>query len=141
MKRILLILSAVLLLASCGKKNGGETELTLEQKLSTEWHSTSITVDGDVYIDFKADHTFELYQRIGEGAYRLYRGSWGLEGNLLTGRYNDGEEWASAYNVETDGDSLTLTSNNSTAEKSVYERESIPEEVKNNCIIEVKSNL
>ena len=91
MKRILLILSAVLLLASCGKKNGGETELTLEQKLSTEWHSTSITVDGDVYIDFKADHTFELYQRIGEGAYRLYRGSWGLEGDLLTGRYNDGE--------------------------------------------------
>lgn len=141
MKRILYILCAVLLLASCGGKNEGKTELTLEQKLCAEWHSTSIAVDGDVYIDFKADHKFELYQQIGEGAYRLYRGTWGLEGDLLTGRYNDGEDWASAYNIEINGNSLTLTSSNGTAEKSVYEKKAIPEEVKNNCIIEVKTNL
>ncbi len=139
MKRILYILTAALLIASCGEKNGGKTELTLEQKLCAEWHSIFLPVDGDIYISFASDKTFELYQQIGEGAHRLYRGTWNLEENLLTGKYNDGEEWAAAYNIMINDKQLTMTSVNDAAEESVFALEEIPEEVVQTCEVIVKS--
>ncbi len=139
MKRILYILTAALLIASCGEKNGGKTELTLEQKLCAEWHSTFLPVDGDIYISFASDKTFELYQQIGEGAHRLYRGTWNLEENLLTGKYNDGEEWAAAYNITINDKQLTMTSVNDAAEESVFALKEIPEEVVQTCEVIVKS--
>ena len=137
MKKLLYILTAIVVLASCGK-NGNEKQ-TLEQKVCAEWHSTQLPISGDIYIDFNGDKTFELYQQIGEGAYRLYRGTWNLEGDLLTGRYNDGEDWACAYTVALEGNKLTLTSSNSAAEVSVYEKSSIPASVKESCETVVKS--
>lgn len=136
MKRILLIISAVLLLASCGKD--GKKKTTAEY-LYGEWHSTSISVTGDVYISFTDDMKFEMFQKIGEGAYRLYRGSWNVEGDLLTGRYNDGEDWAAAYTVTVDDRSLTMISTNDVAEKSTYIRTEIPEDVRNSSETVVKS--
>lgn len=139
MKKILFILSALMLLAACGKNNGDKTKLTLEQKLYGEWHSTSLPIDGEIYLNFSEDKTFELYQQIGEGAHRLYRGTWALEGNLLTGKYNDGEDWAASYNVDVADKTLTMTSNNDAAEASVYEKTEIPAEVKETCETVVKS--
>jgi len=139
MKKTLLIISTLILLASCGEKNGAKTELTLEQKLCTEWHSTFLPVDGDIYVSFNDNKTFELYQQIGEGAHRLYRGTWNLEENLLTGKYNDGEEWAAAYTITINDKQLTMTSVNDAAEESVFAKEDIPEEVVQTCEIIVKS--
>jgi hypothetical protein len=138
MKKLLYILTAVAILASCGEKPGTGKQ-TLEQKICTEWHSTQLPVNGDIYIDFNEDKTFELYQQIGEGAYRLYRGTWNLERDLLTGRYNDGEDWASAYTVVVADKTLTLTSSNDAAEVSTYEKASIPTQVKQTCETVVKS--
>lgn len=129
-----------MLLASCGKNNDdNKPELTLEQQLIGQWHSVSNSLEADLYIDFQDGKTFELYQQIGEGAHRLYRGTWNLEGTLLTGKYNDGEDWAAAYQVEMREKQLVLTSNNDTAEKSTYEKAEIPAEVKETCEIIVKS--
>ena len=139
MKKILFILSALMLLVACGKNNGDKTKLTLEQKLYGEWHSTSLPIDGEIYLNFSEDKTFELYQQIGEGAHRLYRGTWALEGNLLTGKYNDGEDWAASYNVDVADKTLTMTSNNDAAEASVYEKTEIPAEVKETCETIVRS--
>ena len=139
MKKILFILSALMLLVACGKNNGDKTKLTLEQKFYGEWHSTSLPIDGEIYLNFSEDKTFELYQQIGEGAHRLYRGTWALEGNLLTGKYNDGEDWAASYNVDVADKTLTMTSNNDAAEASVYEKTEIPAEVKETCETVVKS--
>lgn len=136
MKRILLIISAVLILASCGKD--GKKKTTADY-LYGEWHSTSISVTGDVYINFTDDMKFEMFQKIGEGAYRLYRGSWNVEEDLLTGRYNDGEDWAAAYTVTVDDRSLTMISTNDAAEKSTYTRTEIPEDVRNSSETVVKS--
>lgn len=136
MKRILLIISAVLILASCGKD--GKKKTTADY-LYGEWHSTSISVTGDVYISFTDDMKFEMFQKIGEGAYRLYRGSWNVEGDLLTGKYNDGEDWAAAYTVTVDDRSLTMISTNDAAEKSTYTRTEIPEDVRNSNETVVKS--
>lgn len=140
MKRIFAVFFALMLLASCGK-NGEDNkpELTLEQQLIGQWHSVSNALEADLYIDFQEGKTFELYQQIGEGAHRLYRGTWNLEGTLLTGKYNDGEDWAAAYQVEMREKQLVLTSNNDTAEKSTYEKAEIPAEVKETCEVIVKS--
>lgn len=140
MKKTLLIICTLILLASCGEKNGGKTELTLEQKLCTEWHSTSLPVDGDIYISFSEDKTFELYQQIGEGAHRLYRGTWNLEETLLTGKYNDGEAWAAAYEIIINDKQLTMTSVNDAAEESMFARKDIPQEVIQTCETVVKSH-
>lgn len=140
MKKILYILSALLILASCNKDKGGDkTELTAEN-LYGDWRSTSLPITGEIYICFLEDSTFELYQQIGEGSHRLYQGTWALEGSLLTGKYNDGEDWAAAYNVAIADNVLTMTSNNDAAEVSVYEKSEVPAEVKDNCITVVKSS-
>ena len=140
MKRIFAVFFALMLLASCGK-NGEDNklELTLEEQLIGQWHSVSNALEADLYIDFQEGKTFELYQQIGEGAHRLYRGTWNLEGTLLTGKYNDGEDWAAAYQVEMREKQLILTSNNDAAEKSTYEKAEIPAEVKETCEVIVKS--
>ena len=140
MKRIFAVFFALMLLASCGK-NGEDNKpgLTLEQQLIGQWHSVSNALEADLYIDFQEGKTFELYQQIGEGAHRLYRGTWNLEGTLLTGKYNDGEDWAAAYQVEMREKQLILTSNNDAAEKSTYEKAEIPAEVKETCEVIVKS--
>ena len=127
MKRLFYIITALMLMVSCGGDKGGQqTELTLEQKLCTEWHSTSVSLDADIYISFADNNTFELYQKIVEGAYRLYRGTWNLEEDILTGKYNDGEDWAAAYQISIDGETLTMTSMNDAAEVSVYKKAEIP---------------
>ena len=138
MKRIFAVFFALMLLASCGL-NIEDKELTLEQQLVGQWHSVSNSLEADLYIDFQEGKTFELYQQIGEGAHRLYRGTWNLEGTLLTGKYNDGEDWAAAYQVEMRETQLVLTSSNDTAEKSTYEKAEIPAEVKETCEVIVKS--
>lgn len=137
MKKLLYIFSALLILAGCGKDK--DSKISLEEQLCGEWHSTSLSVSGDVYLGFREDKTFEMYQKIGSGAYRLYRGTWNLENGLLTGRYNDGEEWAAAYDVEIKDKNLTLTSKNDAAESTRYTRCEIPAEVREGCEVVVKS--
>ena len=138
MKRLAYILTALALLTACGKKNN-QPELTFEQKMLGEWHCPSLTVGGDAYLKLQEGKTYELYQKIGEGAYRLYRGTWNLEETLLTGKYNDGEDWAAAYSVTLENKSMTLTSQNDAAEVSIFNKTTIPEAVLNSCVTIVKS--
>lgn len=139
MKKILYIISALMLMVSCGEKGGKQPELTLEQKLCTEWHSTTLSLNADIYLSFEENNTFELYQKIVEGAYRLYRGTWNLEEDILTGKYNDGEDWAAAYQISIEGETLTMTSKNDAAEVSVYKKAEIPSNVKEGSETIVKS--
>lgn len=139
MKKIIYMIIAALILVSCGEK-GGNKQLTLSEQLCGEWHSTSLAVQADIYIRFLENGKFEMYQKIGAGAYRLYNGTWNLEEDTLTGKYNDGEGWAAAYTVVIDSNTLTLTSKNDAAETSKYSTCTIPEEVKDKAVIEVKSS-
>ena len=146
MKKIIYIMAAALLIAACGEKGsqqqgGGEKLPTLKEQICSEWHSMTLpTSDTDIYMSLAEDGKFELYQKVGDGNHRLFRGTWNLEGTLLTGKYNDGEDWAASYNVAVSGSRMTLTSNNDAAETSTFEECSIPEDVKNTPYIEVKGS-
>ena len=132
MKRILYIIAAALMVISCGdKKNGGNTtELTLEQKLYGEWHSTKLAIDADIYISFMENGKFEMYQQIGEGRHRHYSGEWELDGTTLSGIYSSGDDWGSGYQVSFSGDNtMSLKALNGSEEVMKYYRDAIPSEV------------
>lgn len=122
--------------AGCQKENSKEP--TLEEKIQGEWRGSEISVDAAIYLSIKADGTFELYQRLASEEFELRRGTWTLEGDILSGAYNDGEPWAASYKVSADS-TLTLVSQAEGAETSVYIRCTIPVEVMRNCTVVVKS--
>ena len=138
MKRLLYFITAVALLVSCSGKNGGK-ELTLEEKLCAEWHSTSLAIDADIFLNFIEGGTFEMYQQIGEGRHRHYSGEWELDGTTLSGTYSSGDDWGSGYQVSFSGDNaMSLKALNGSEEVMKYSRKAIPSEVIEGCI-EVKS--
>ena len=135
MKKILYIfIAAICLLTSC------EKELKFPEKLYGDWycHSTSLTsTDVHVYVTFNAD-SFVLYQKIGDGAYRVYSGTYtltpGADGlYILTGEYSDGTPWGAEYAVlSSSNDTMVLTVGDVTE---TYTRVTggIPEDVKNSA--------
>lgn len=162
MKKILYIIMALSLLAGCGPIDQPETpdtpdtpdtpvvppdppveDKTLSQRIPGEWHCSVPDFDADIYLNIMDDASFELYQKIGEGSYRLYRGTWTLDEATceFNGKYNDGESWGSSYilALSDEDKSMTLTPKNSSDEKQSYSRKEIPSEVKDNCVVVVKS--
>lgn len=91
-------------LASCSK-----TDANLE-KISGEWYwnSTEAGVDMEVYVAFHTDATFDLYQKLGEGAFRHYTGTYTFDGDTLKGIYSDKTAWAHDYIVTISGNNLTM---------------------------------
>ena len=138
MKKILyMAVAAVLLLTGCEKK---DTPKTAQDLICGKWHSTTDADMRDIYSEFTSDGKFELYQQLGEGAHRLYRGTWSIEGSVISGMYNDGNPWAASYEVIFSGKSMTWKSMNEAEERSVYGLvDEIPAEVKENCIVVVRS--
>lgn len=153
MKKILYIAALLLSVLSCKEPvdpqpgpepgpNPPVVEKTLAEKIAGEWHCVVSDMDADIYLSLASDNKFELYQKVGEGAYRLYRGTWSLDEKtaVLTGKYNDGEAWGSGYGVVLSEDENTLTLDPSAdGEDQTYRKESIPSDVKENCVVVVKS--
>lgn len=137
MKKILYIIASVLLLASC------EEEKTMAEKLVGDWHCTSTAIDAEIYATFNAENTFVLYQQIGEGAFRVYNGTYELKAegsqHTLAGTYNDGTPWGAEYVLNMSGaDAMTLTAADITE---TYTRvpTGIPAEVTASAVVVVKS--
>lgn len=142
MKRItnivLTLAAAVCLAVSCEKEDMGPS---LDPAIVGEWHLAETLVDGteldrklvDVYIVLNSDCTFELYQRSGsqDERYDLYTGTCSSNDGTLSGTYSNGTPWGSSYKYKVVGSSLTLTSTDM-LEEQVYDKESIPEDIKVN---------
>lgn len=136
MKHIKVLLSALLValvLVGCkdkDKKDEGNVNVV------GEWHIISFSGEKtdyfDVFMEFHADGTFEIYQRVYTLNYVLYSGNYNLSGNILTGNYEDGESWNCGYKVAVseDGTTLTMHSQEDVSVTSVYEQMSIPDEVR-----------
>ena len=126
-------LCAMLALVGCGKeKDAPKVDNTA--KVVGEWHCAPEGMDVDVYVAFDAAGTFDEYQRLGEGRYRHYAGTWSVAKNELSGVYADGTEWGSSYTLSFDGDTMTLTANNESAEAMVYTKIVIPAKIKDEAI-------
>lgn len=133
-KTLYIILAAALcLLTSCKK------EMTLAEKMVGDWNCHATSVDAEIYVTFTAEGTFALYQQIGEGAFRLYNGTYTLAGSALSGQYNDGTAWGASYEVSSDDDNVIMLTAEGVTE--TYERVSggIPEDVLASCVTVVKS--
>lgn len=144
MKKIIYILTAAIcLLTSC------EKELTLAEKLVGDWHCTATSTEAEIYVTFTAEKTFTLYQQIGEGAFRVYNGTYTLDTSaaqegvasqaILTGAYNDGTPWGTAYEVDCQSNDILKLTAEGISE--TYNRVSggIPDEVRASSVTVVKS--
>lgn len=139
MKKILLITICTFIGLSACEKKSTTPEIPLSESICGEWRGTGLSVDAGIYIDFNSDGTFELYQKMGSEIFELRRGRWTLEGDILSGTYNDSEAWASSYKASISGDSLTLVAQGEGSETNVYSRVEIPAYIKESCTVVVKS--
>lgn len=145
MKKIISVAVMLLwaaLITGCGPVNKD----TLAKDIIDQWHLVEnplISNDTkdiiDVYVEFKIDGTFTLYQKDFSTPiyYNIYSGSFSLgEGGIIAGKYSDGKNWGatSGYKAEVvkEGDkaTLTLTNVDKPEDVSVYEKCTIPSEVK-----------
>lgn len=133
LKAVLTVMLCILCLVGCNKKpKPGDMDL------SGEWHLKSFSAGNaeeaevDVYLAFdNQSKAFALYQRLGEGHYSFYEGSFLLKNGILSGTYKDGSNFACSYTVTLEGDVLTLTSRDVAPEEiCIYIREAIPASVK-----------
>lgn len=115
MKRILNILAAVICLTgmvtSCEKAPKLDVGIVGEWQLS-EMTGYEVSNLPTVYIEFTAEKSFVIYQKVGEVTrFKKYGGTYTIAELLLTGVYDDGDDWGSAYraSLEADGSVLVLT--------------------------------
>lgn len=122
----MLAVAAVLAFASCVK-----SEDAVVKELAGDWYYETVEADTpvQVYVSFAKDMTFELYQKVGEGAFRKYSGTYTFDGTLLDGLYSDKAPWKEAKTVTIDGDSLTAVGVK-TGETITYVRKLVPATVR-----------
>lgn len=127
--RIIIAAVAALFLTGCGNNKGpvalditGQWELIGLETKSIQIGDQTI----EVYMDLKADNTFELWQKLGEGRHRKYSGTWALTETTLTGKYSDGKEWGSAYEVSLNEGNLIMTETKTGTETYTYKTCVIP---------------
>ena len=135
------IFSLVMLLAvaltGCKKSNnadgpnvGGGSD---DAVLSGEWVLTSwneAEPEFNVYIAFNDDNTFEMYQQVWSFDYEYFEGTYSINGDILTGKYSNGTNWACGYKFETLDGQLKLASQEDQSVVSIYESCTIPAEIK-----------
>ena len=122
----MLAVAAVLAFASCVK-----SEDAVVKELAGDWYYETVEADTpvQVYVSFAKDMTFELYQKVGDGAFRKYTGTYTFDGTLLDGVYSDKAPWKEAKTVTIDGDSLTSVGVK-TGETITYVRKLVPATVR-----------
>ena len=110
-----------------------------EKDISGERHLSDISVvtkaqepyEVSVYLAFSKTGGFDLYQKLQDGKYVHYTGTWEMVDNQLYGFYSDGTPWgAGSYAVSLSSKTLKLTANNGSGEVTTYKREKIPSSVK-----------
>ena len=139
--RIMILTAALCAAVSCKKAPETSTAIV------AEWHLIEMTgvetsALPQIYIDFKADYTFELYQKVGQGRFRKYDGIYAIAETVVTGKYDDGEDWGSGYEAsfEAEGEILVMTANNGSGEVCKYEKASLAQAEKDDAYVMTKSS-
>lgn len=117
MKKIFILAATLLSLASCGGKDNPNEPKPVKADVTGIWELTSVTtkvsvgsVNVNVYVEFLSNGSFTLYQKIGEGRYTQFTGSYTLTSdNKLSGSYADKSVWG-PYDAVISDNTLSLTS-------------------------------
>ena len=133
--KILLVAAAVLVFASCTK-----SEEAAVKKIAGDWYYETTESDTpiQVYVSLSKDMTFELYQKIGEGAFRRRTGTYTYDGTIIDGVYSDKTVWKEAKSVTVDGDVLVMVGVE-TGETVSYVRKLVPATVRHHYSDALKS--
>ena len=139
MKKVLILATLALALFACKKENGDEPTPTPTAGITGIWELNSVatkvavgSVQVSVYVEFSADQSFTLYQKIGEGRYTRFNGTYALASDgKLSGSYSGGESWG-PYDAAVNGDTLTLTSAGGKEVDSYKRISAVPESVTGN---------
>ena len=128
MKKIFALAAVLLTIAACGGKDnpdtpsptpggGGGGGSTTKLDVTGSWELSNVetkvsvgSVNVSVYITFASGDSFTLYQKIGEGRYSVFTGTYTLSSdNKLSGKYSNNAAWG-PYTAALSGGKLTLTS-------------------------------
>lgn len=144
MKRLIYLAAMVILLAGCDE-NRITPPAPIKPAICREWKSSSLTIDAVIYLNFKEDKTFEMYQHVKQDCYELYNGTWTITGKTLSGRYNDGEEWAYDYTFVVDipvgGQHASLKLTDEDGVESTFSECTIPAVIKETSTVVVRSGI
>lgn len=120
---------------------GKSNENPLIKGVIGQWHLKSnplITDDTegriDVYVEFKSDNTFDLYQQdfASPTRYNHFSGTYLITDKIITGKYSDGKSWGAANGYEAlinMAGQLSLTNVDLRDDVSIYEKKTIPADV------------
>lgn len=104
------------------------------EQMAGEWHYSAEEsgVAEDIWLSFSADGRFEMYQRVGEGAYWFSAGEYQAdpESGVVTGVYSDRYPWKYSYKVSVNGQKMVMTALETDSYSVTYIRETIPSEVR-----------
>ena len=141
MRKILMLAVAIASLfavTGCGPK---ANENPLIKGMVGQWKMTksplrtSNTKDKlEIYVEFKADNTFELYQKnLNEPIYfNHYSGTYLITDDIVTGKYSDGKSWGATNGYRTElnmAGELSMTNVDVADDITVYAKSDIPAEV------------
>lgn len=142
--RLAAIIAVAAFSLACGSKEDNSVSIAGEWKLYSVAGVPVESMDEgyrtEVYINFVGDGTFEIFQKLGEGRYRLYTGTYAIAGTTVSGTYSDGKAWGSTYQASKEGSQLILTSQNANAEVCVYDSCTIPGSVRTEATIASKGS-
>lgn len=132
---IILTILSVLLFSGCGNgsKESKPVTVTGQWELTDIVATKSVQIGSEkieIFIDFKEDKTFSLWQKLGEGRHRKYTGTWELTGTTLTGKYSDGKAWGASYEVSIEAGNLYMAETKQNLETYVYKPTTIPSSLK-----------
>ena len=140
MKRLFYIFAALILFVA----TGCQEKLGQSFPFEGDWHYTAVEngVSEDVWVSFAADGTFEMYQKIGEGAYWFSHGdfTFNSESNELSGVYSDRYPWKYTYGISVSGSTLVMTAVGLENYSVTYTKGTIPAEVREKSLPLTKSD-
>ena len=137
--KILFILSSFIMAAGCQSEGARYVD-----QLVGDWcyEGNEGGVQETVWLSFSEDRTFEMFQKIGDGAYRSVSGVFGVDAakKTISGIYEDNYPWKYDYGFSVEGDVLVLTAVQLESYKVTYRRRTIPAEVRAMSIPLTKSD-
>ena len=131
-----LVALMLLALVGCNKNKDGQgsgnNTNTNTSTLGNQWRLVSWDEQApefNVYLQFKADGSFDIYQQVWNLTYDHFNGTYTTNDDIVSGTYANGDSWACGYRFEIVDGILKLYSQEDVSITSIYEACTITQEV------------